>query len=60
MDKEAELKKAIELKNKGSSEQVDIVRIEDEESSSLLQYLYTSSSQTKETERYHSNKLLLQ
>ena len=34
MDKEAELKKAIEVKNKGSSERVNIVRIEDEESSS--------------------------
>ena len=33
MDKEAELKKAIEVKNKGSSERVNIVRIKDEESS---------------------------
>ena len=34
MDKELELKKAIEVKNKGSNERVNIVRIEDEESSS--------------------------
>ena len=34
MDKEAELNKAIEVKNKGSSERVNIVRIEDEEFSS--------------------------
>ena len=34
MDKEAKLKKDIEVNNKGSSKQVNIIRIKDEESSS--------------------------
>ena len=36
LDKESELRRAIEVKHKVSSEQVNIVRIEDEESSSSM------------------------
>ena len=51
MDKEAKLKKAIEVKNKGSSEQVDIVRIEDEESSSSSSMsLYNIKSDKRDSE----------
>ena len=48
IDKEAENKKAIEVKHKGSSERVNIVRIEDEESSSSsMMCLYNIESNKK-------------
>lgn len=48
-DKEAELKRTIEVKNKVSSEQINIVRIEDEESSSSSSMpLYNIESDGKE------------
>ena len=51
MDKEAELKKAIEVKNKVSSEWLNIVRIEDEESSSSSSMsLYNIDSNEKDSE----------
>ena len=51
MDKEAKLKKVIEVKNKGSSEQVNIIRIEDEESSSSSSmYLYIIESDKRDLE----------
>ena len=51
IDKEAELKRAIEVKQKVSSEWVNIVRIEDEESSSSSSMsLYTIESDIKDLE----------
>ena len=51
MDKEEELKKATEVKNKGSSERVNIVRIEDEESSSSsIMSLYSIESDKRDSE----------
>ena len=51
IDKEAELKRAIEVKHNVSSEWVNIVRIEDEESSSSsLMSLYNIESNGKDSE----------
>ena len=51
IDKEAELKRAIEVKHKVSSERVSIVRIEDEESSSSSSMsLYIIESDKKDSE----------
>ena len=51
MDKEAELKKAIEVKNKGSSEWVNIVSIEYQESSSSSSMsLYSIESDKRDLE----------
>ena len=51
MDKEAELKKAIEVNNKSSSKRVNIVRIEDEESSSSYSMsLYNIESDKRDSE----------
>ena len=51
MDKEEERKKTIEVKNKGSSEGVSIVRIEDEESSSSSSMsLYIIESDKRDSE----------
>jgi hypothetical protein len=51
MDKEVELKRAIEVKNKASSERINIVRIEDEESSSSSSMsLYNIKSYRKYSE----------
>ena len=51
MDKEAELKKAIGVQNKHSSERVNIVRIEDEESSSSSSMsLYNIESNKRDLE----------
>ena len=51
IDKEAELKRAIEVKHKVSSEQVNIVRIEDgESSSSSSMSLYNIESDRKDSE----------
>ena len=49
IDKEAELKRAIEVKHKDSSEWVKIVRVEDEESSSSSSMsLYNIESDRKD------------
>ena len=51
IDKEAELKRAIEVKNKVSSERMNVVRIEDEESSSSSSMsLYSVESNGKDSE----------
>jgi hypothetical protein len=51
MDKEAKLKKVIEVNNKGSSKRVNIVRIEDEESSSSSSmFLYSIESNKRDSE----------
>ena len=51
IDKEAELKRAIEVKHKVSSDWVNIVRIEDEESSSSSSMsLYNIESERKDSE----------
>ena len=51
IDKEADLKRALELKHKVSSERVNIVRIEDEESSSSSSMsLYSIESNRKDSE----------
>ena len=51
IDKEAEQKKAIEVKNKASSEKLNIVRIDDEESSSSSSMsLYNIESNEKHSE----------
>ena len=51
MDKEVELKKAIKVKNKDSSEQVNIVRIRDEEySSSSSTFVYNIESDKRDSE----------
>ena len=50
IDKEAELKRALELKHKVSSKQINIVRIEDEESSSSYSMsLYNIESNRKDS-----------
>ena len=50
IDKEAEQKRAIEVKSKVSSKQLDIVRIEDEESSSSSSLsLYNIESDGKDS-----------
>ena len=50
-DKEVEQKRAIEVKSKVSSKQLDIVRIEDEESSSSSSMsLYNIESNEKDSE----------
>ena len=61
IDKEIDLKRALELKHKFSSERVNIVRIEDEESSSSSSmYLYNIESDMKDSEvsSYRSPTLL--
>ena len=51
IDKEAEQKKAIEVKSKASSEKLNIVRIDDEESSSSSSMsLYNIESNKKHSE----------
>ena len=51
IDKEAKLKKGIKVKNKVSSEQMNVVRIEDEESSSSSSMsLYNIESNGKDLE----------
>ena len=51
IDKEAELKTTIEVKNKVSSERMNVVRIEDEESySSSSMSLYNIESNRKDSE----------
>ena len=51
IDKEAEQKRAIEVKSKVSSKRLDIVRIEDEESSSSSSmFLYNIESNEKDSE----------
>ena len=59
IDKDAEQKKAIEVKSKASSEKLNIVRIDDEESSSSsLMSLYNIES-NENTQKSHLEELLL-
>ena len=60
LDKEGNLKRSLELKHKVSSEQVNIVRIEDEESSSSSSMsLYNIESDKKESEESSHRSLTL-
>ena len=60
IDKEAEQKKAIEVKNKASSEKLNIIRMDDEESSSSSSMsLYNIESNKKNTQKSHLEELLL-
>ena len=58
IDREAEQKKAIEVKCKTSGRKLNIVRIDDEESSSLLQCPYTTLNQMKNIQKSHLEEIL--
>ena len=63
VDKEVEIQKAITEKNKASIEKVNIIRIEDEESSSsssMSMYNLCSNKEYLEVPSYRSPTLILQ
>jgi hypothetical protein len=59
IDKEAEQNKAIEVKCKSSSEKLNIVRIDDEESSPLPQCPCIALNLMKNAQKSHLEELLL-